>query len=322
MGGHHHVHARINGSPEGGEFYVKKFVITAVYQRQARVAVGVGVAVPGKMLDAGDDARIAQPFDTGDAVLSDDPGVITERAHADDGIRRVVVHIQNRSKIHIEAEQLQLFPVHPCHVPRTGGITGGSQCHIADAGGAEADTRHVAALLIRSDKGGRAAAAERRVMKIRHQPQGLFGIREILPIHQDAAEAVVRKILPLSVAERGDALPFFGIGVFPVKARAEEHHLRQLVPQGHALHDTVNRVLRRFAINGKAKDQRKQQNRQRDQQRLSFLCFLFHKLLLPTAAARSGCQRLFMVFQISSVSARFLLLMLLIHYTRLPVKGK
>ena len=68
----------------------------------------VGVAVPGKMLARGEHAMLLNAVDQRRAHVGDEVRILAERAHADDGIRRIVVDVEHRRERDVNAERAAL----------------------------------------------------------------------------------------------------------------------------------------------------------------------------------------------------------------------
>ena len=65
----------------------------------------LGVAVAWKVLSSRDHSVILQAVNERSAHVGDQMRILAERAHADDGIRRVVVHVQHRSERDVDADR-------------------------------------------------------------------------------------------------------------------------------------------------------------------------------------------------------------------------
>ena len=72
--------------------------------RQAEMRVDVGVAVPGKMLERGDHAGRLQAADVGRRERADLRRILAERARVDDRVARVVVDVDDRREVDVDAD--------------------------------------------------------------------------------------------------------------------------------------------------------------------------------------------------------------------------
>ena len=71
------------------------------------MAVGIGIAVPGKVLATGDDTILLQAVHIGHTLESHVEFVFSEGTVADDRILWVAVHIDDRCKVHLHAQPFQ-----------------------------------------------------------------------------------------------------------------------------------------------------------------------------------------------------------------------
>ena len=76
--------------------------------RQAEMAVDVGVAVPGEMLERRDHPAVARAGDVGADQRGDARRILAVRADVDHRVARVVVHVGDRREVHLHAERARL----------------------------------------------------------------------------------------------------------------------------------------------------------------------------------------------------------------------
>ena len=241
MGGHHHVRARVDGGLVGHQLVGHQFVKRAVHQRKSRVAVDIGVAVAWEVLQAGHSPRVLQTRHERAAECRHDARVVAEGPHADHRVGCVVVDVHHRREVCVEAQQGHLLAEDAPHGPGVLRFSRSRDGHVAGAAGAEAQSADVAALLVDGHQHRQPAALLVGLLHVRHQPQKLLRVAAVLAVQQYAPEPVIRDILPGVVVQRADVFRRgVGVSVLLPLPGAEEHHLRQLVPQGHARDDLIN----------------------------------------------------------------------------------
>ena len=127
------------------------------------MAVDVGVAVPGEVLDRRGHARVSlEAGHLGRGQRRGEPGVRAERAHPDDGVGGVAVDVRDRRQVLVDAHRAQVLAGHPRSLASEPRVTCGAQRH----GAREANRRRSqplddAVFLVSGDQDGHRAGIER-----------------------------------------------------------------------------------------------------------------------------------------------------------------
>ena len=108
VGHHHGGKTFIHQALEGIELQGIEACPRVCDERQAQVAVHVGIAVPGEVLRRGNDTTVLQATHISDCFARHVLAVLTEAAVVDDRVRRVVVHVGHWAEAHVHAKALHL----------------------------------------------------------------------------------------------------------------------------------------------------------------------------------------------------------------------
>ncbi len=105
---HHRRDARLDRGPERGQFDLVQAFERMPDHRQPEVRIDVGVAMTGKVLDAGDDPRIGQTPDRGEGSGDHLFDRVPERSGTDHRVVGIVVDIDNRGEVDVDPALPQL----------------------------------------------------------------------------------------------------------------------------------------------------------------------------------------------------------------------
>ena len=94
------------------------------------MGIGIGIAMPRKMLGCGDDAMLLQTLHIGHALEHYILLVLSERAHPNDRVGRIGVDVDHRGKVHVYADPFALFCDGGTHLINEFVILDGAQCHL------------------------------------------------------------------------------------------------------------------------------------------------------------------------------------------------
>ena len=99
--------------------------------RQPEMRVDVGVAVPGKVLQRRDHAAGLQAADVGAAEAADRRGILAVRPRVDHRIARVVVDVDDRREVDLDADRARLDRGDPAGLVGELLVAGGAERHVA-----------------------------------------------------------------------------------------------------------------------------------------------------------------------------------------------
>ena len=99
MGCHHSLDASFDECVEGVEVDGVDVFLCVVDDRKVEMAVGLGVAVSGKMLRHSHNPLALEATHIGDSLLRHRLSILAERAHADDGVLGVGVEVNHRGEV-------------------------------------------------------------------------------------------------------------------------------------------------------------------------------------------------------------------------------
>ncbi len=116
MRGHDGTHPRVDRLP-------KRLELDRVHPRpivpdhgQRHMRVGLGVTVPRKVLAGGDASVLLDPTHERDPHPSDVVRVLAERPDVDDGVVRIVVHVEHGGERQVDSERARLDGGDPPHL--------------------------------------------------------------------------------------------------------------------------------------------------------------------------------------------------------------
>ena len=109
MPDHHHVRIFVDELPVGVEFHFIKVNTAFADDGQTDMRVGFGVAVAGKVLDGGDNAAILHPVHVKGGLAVHLVTVFTEGAAVNHGVTAVVIDVNARSEVEVDAHSFTLF---------------------------------------------------------------------------------------------------------------------------------------------------------------------------------------------------------------------
>src|SRR5437763_16803148 len=101
---HDSTHASVNRRPEGDKLDAIEACRRGVDARELEMGVLLRVAVPGKVLPGGEHSIVLNAVHERRAELGDQLRILSERPEADDGILRIIVDVEHRSKRDMDAE--------------------------------------------------------------------------------------------------------------------------------------------------------------------------------------------------------------------------
>jgi hypothetical protein len=155
------------------------------------VGVDPGVAVAGEVLGAGGDTAFAQSGGGGEAEAGDFVGALAVGAGADDGVARVVVHVEDRGEVHVDAERAEFARGGEAPAAGVVGGAGRADRHRRGEGGRGwFEARDAPALLVGGDDRGEAGSAG-EVLQAGGEGAGLLGGADVAREEDRAAEVAV-----------------------------------------------------------------------------------------------------------------------------------
>ena len=193
MRSHDEVGARLHRCCEGDELAGAQLVEILLHRRGSQMAVGARIPVAREMLEAGDRPRARNTFGHRASQLGDHRGVVSEGAHADDGVGGVAVDVGDRREVHVDAQDRQL-PAQDR--PRLAGVLlrGGprrSDGHGSGHASSHVEAQHDASLAIGADEIGDVRAClsvEVVVLQRIGEAEGLRRPLDVRPEEDHAAE--------------------------------------------------------------------------------------------------------------------------------------
>ena len=232
VGGHNSLGSGVDGRLEGGQLICLQPVIAPIHPGEAGVAVRGGVAVAGEVLEGGNDPRLLHPPEVGHSLVRGGPGIVGEGPQADDGIGGLVVDVQHRGEVHVQALSHDLLP-------QDGGQGRGvrravrrPQGHVPRAQGPLAQAGDVAHLLVHGqEKLGAVPPGGVGLLEGGGETEGLGGLRKVLRKEDDPGKAVVLEAGgDVAVDRRHPPGPPGGVGPGP---EGGHDHLADLLLGGH-----------------------------------------------------------------------------------------
>ena len=240
MGRHDHIRAVFDRGLEGDQLGLPEFLIGLVHGGGPDMAVDTGVAVAGEVLVGRDDMVLRQAPGKGLAQLRHQLRVIREGPGPDHGVGGVVVHVDVRRKVHVEAQGRQFLAQNDPRGQRIvlGPVPGRADGHIAGHAGTGAQTDDDAALLIHRHKIGNAGrdAFDLRVvgLQVGDQLRRLSVADDIAAEQDDAAVLVPAQ----GLCQSGDLAQVRHVLLIPGPDRGNDH-LGDLFVHGHPAEDAV-----------------------------------------------------------------------------------
>ncbi|MFN8516801.1 MAG: hypothetical protein U0841_30350 [Chloroflexia bacterium] len=155
------------------------------------MGVGAGVAVAGEVLGAGGDAALAQSGGGGEAEAGDFLGTLAVGAGADDGVARVVVHVEDRGEVHVDAERAEFARGGEAPAAGVVGGAGRAERHRRGEGGRGwLEARDAPAFLVGGDDRGEAGTGAEG-LQVGGEGAGLLGGADVAGEEDRAAEVAV-----------------------------------------------------------------------------------------------------------------------------------
>ena len=199
---------RPGGDTERRELEAFQLRARLVHVRQVAVRIDVGVAVAGEVLDAAGHAFALAAFHPGQGKTSCKQWIGAERALGDDGVVRVVVQVQHRREVPVEAQRAHRARHRRADFARQLRIVGGAQRHRARRRRHPGRAHHGAAFLVEGDQGARTHGVDQGA----GEAGQLKGVHHVLAEQAHAADLVA--------AQEG-----VGVGI---ELGAEQAHHHQL----------------------------------------------------------------------------------------------
>ena len=230
----------MNRELEGDQLGLPELLIGLVHGRGPDVAVDTGVAVAGEMLVGRDDMVLRKPLCKGPAQLRHKLRVVREGPGPDHGVGGVVVYIDVRCVIHVEAQGRHLLAQNgsrsQCIVLRP--VPGRADGHIAGHAGPGAQPGDDASLLIHRHKIGDAGrnALNLRVVGLQVGDQlRRLSVAGDIPAEQDDPAVLVSA---QGLCQGGDLVQVRHVLLVPCPDRRDDH-LGNFFVHGHPAQNPV-----------------------------------------------------------------------------------
>ena len=271
VGGHEHLRARLDAAGKGQQVLPQQGLPVLVHPGQACVAVGGGVAVAGKVLEAGDGPGLRQSFQKGSPLLCDGLWIVGEGADADDRVLRVGIDVQHRRKVHIHAAGHDLLAQDSGNLPGGLGVVHRPQGHVPAGHGPLAEAGDAPTLLIhRQEQLGPPVDGVGRLHGVGPAHRLLRGL-QLLGKEDHPGKAVF--------PQAGGDLPADAVLPSRIGTEGGHEHLGDLFPGAHPRQQTLHGVL----LIRRPDRQTKQAQAEQDRSDA-----LFHRLSLPSVFSRSS----------------------------------
>jgi len=117
MGGHDPAHPRLDGGPEREELHRFQPLPGHPDDRQVQVRIDLRVPVSREVLPGGEHASFLGASGEGTTQPGNLLGILSEGTDVDDGVVRIVVHVQDGSEGGVDAQSPGFHRGDPTHLP-------------------------------------------------------------------------------------------------------------------------------------------------------------------------------------------------------------
>ena len=129
--GHDRVGAGGDSGAKGRQLHLVEPLARLLDDRQAEMRIHIGVAVPGKVFERCRHACRLQSANVGGRKTSDHGRILTIRSGVDDRVARIVVHVDDRREVHVNAEGARFLSGDASGFLRQLFVPGRAECHQA-----------------------------------------------------------------------------------------------------------------------------------------------------------------------------------------------
>ncbi len=189
---HNCVESGYDSAAEGMQFHVVKAVLVVIDHGQKMVAVLRRVAMPGEVLAGRDDPGFLKPADILTTVTRYHFRIVGKTAHVDYRIVGVVIHVQDRRKIHIDSQRPQFFADRFSHAIGHFLIGRGDRHCSGRESGAAHNPGHHSPFLVDGDQGHDPRRRGYPLMDFSIQREQLFRVVDVSREEDDVSEFVFR----------------------------------------------------------------------------------------------------------------------------------